>query len=297
MVSTWEAGFVWKIGSIPRPQRLPRATPTKLVIWWLLPIWNMKQQHSKLNRDTLVGHVGSIFSLSPKEKAALLRPYFGCESDLINLLLQSGFQESRILDLFWKHRQGYLCPIDFARIRSLGIRKVRLPLTWCINYDKPYRIKGKTFEGQDQEVIIGTHAALVNDPLRMTRPLILREWDVRATSGLPFQSMSLNMCLRRFLGQKFQVISSSMNLLNSINFIHKGSDHKNDKRWGRRRMMSRIKTSRNNLLSSYKEILGQMRCFTSHCLSKSDVTNNYSLIIYIYICNWHIIILINLHGV
>lgn len=46
MVSTWEAGFVWKIGSIPRPQRLPRATPTKLVIWWLLPIWNMKQQHS-----------------------------------------------------------------------------------------------------------------------------------------------------------------------------------------------------------------------------------------------------------
>ena len=118
----------------------------------------------QLNRDTLVGHVSSIFSLSPKETVALLRPYFGCESDLINLLLESGFNESRVLDLFWQHRQGYLCPIDFARIRSLGIRKIRLPLTWCINYDKPYRIKGKTFEGRDQDVIIGTHAALVNDP-------------------------------------------------------------------------------------------------------------------------------------
>lgn len=158
----------------------------------------------------------------------MLRPYFGCESDLINLLLQSGLGEERVLELFWQHRTSYVSPIDFARIRSLvrrvprarrvwadasgigkvrtslllgevrdasgwviwfektvltappltyssptphlptpgalGLKKIRLPLTWCINYDQPYRIKGKTFGGQDQEVLIGTVAAIVKDP-------------------------------------------------------------------------------------------------------------------------------------
>lgn len=44
------------------------------------------------------------------------------------------------------------------------MRKIRLPLTWCINYDHPYTIKGKSFGGQDQEVTVGTEASLVDDP-------------------------------------------------------------------------------------------------------------------------------------
>ena len=223
----------------------------------------------QLNRDTLVGHVGSIFSLSPKEKAELLRPYFGCESDLINLLLQSGFQESRILDLFWQHRQGYLCPIDFARIRSLGIRKIRLPLTWCINYDKPYRIKGKTFEGQDQEVIIGTHAALVNDPFENDPSFNPKGMRCPCDKWASIPINVVEHVLEAISGSR---VSGDFKFheFAKFNFIHKDSDYKNDKRWGRRRMMSRIKTYRNHLLSSYKDILGQMRCFSFPCLSKSD---------------------------
>lgn len=47
----------------------------------------------------------------------MLRPYFGCESDLINVLLRSGLGEQRILELFWQHRRSYVSPVDFARIR------------------------------------------------------------------------------------------------------------------------------------------------------------------------------------
>eukprot|EP00438_Fugacium_kawagutii_P016822 Skav203781 [mRNA] locus=scaffold206:340723:345730:+ [translate_table: standard] len=147
----------------------------------------------QLNYENVVGHVATIFSLSKTEdqlelknararhrqpplaeEAALLRPYFGCESDLINLLLRSGLGERRILELFWQHRRSYVSPLDFARIRyldgawvgggALGLRKIRLPLTWCINYDHPYTIKGKNFGGKDQEVTVGTEASLVDDP-------------------------------------------------------------------------------------------------------------------------------------
>lgn len=46
----------------------------------------------------------------------------------------------------------------------MGLRKIRLPLTWCINYDHPYTIKGKSFAGEDQEVTVGMEASLVDDP-------------------------------------------------------------------------------------------------------------------------------------
>jgi hypothetical protein len=47
---------------------------------------------------------------------------------------------------------------------ALGLKKIRLPLTWCINYDKPYSIRGKSFEGKDQDATIGTSPSLVDDP-------------------------------------------------------------------------------------------------------------------------------------
>lgn len=128
------------------------------------PNLDYQQKTFQLNHDNLVGHVGTIFSITKSEEAGLLRPYFGCESDLINLLLQSGMGSKRVLDLFWRHRRSYVSPIDFARIRALGLKKIRLPLTWCINYDKPYSIRGKSFEGKDQDATIGTSPSLVDDP-------------------------------------------------------------------------------------------------------------------------------------
>ncbi|CAK9007342.1 Telomerase reverse transcriptase (Telomerase catalytic subunit) [Durusdinium trenchii] len=155
----------------------PKATASTTTVGHLVATPNLdyEKHRFQLNREKLVGHVCSIFALTATEdreaarrahqwEARLLRPYFGCESDLINLLLQSGLGEERVLELFWQHRTSYVSPIDFARIRALGLKKIRLPLTWCINYDQPYRIKGKTFGGQDQEVLIGTVAAIVKDP-------------------------------------------------------------------------------------------------------------------------------------
>lgn len=128
------------------------------------PNLDYQQKTFQLNHDNLVGHVGTIFSITKSEETGLLRPYFGCESDLINLLLQSGMGSKRVLDLFWRHRRSYVSPIDFARIRALGLKKIRLPLTWCINYDKPHSIRGKSFEGKDQDATIGTSPSLVDDP-------------------------------------------------------------------------------------------------------------------------------------
>ncbi|CAJ1382807.1 unnamed protein product [Effrenium voratum] len=119
----------------------------------------------QLDEKCFVGHVRTIFpQLTHEEEARLLRPYFGCETDLVNLLLRSGLKEERILDLFWKHRRCYVTPIDLSRIRTLGLRKIRLPLTWCINYETPYVLKGKDFAGRDKEIIIHTKPCIVEDP-------------------------------------------------------------------------------------------------------------------------------------
>lgn len=122
---------------------------------------------SSLDPGCFVGHVGTLFpQLSPEELGRLRRQHFGCESDLVNLLLKSGFQEERILSLFWEHRRCYITPLDFAQIRALGIRKVRLPITWCISYASSYVIKGRDFDGATREVTIKPGDGIVEDPFQ-----------------------------------------------------------------------------------------------------------------------------------
>lgn len=118
----------------------------------------------KLSTATFVAEVTSMLKLTSAEATQLARSRFGCECDLVNLLLQAGISEKRVVELFWGHRNTYIMPIDFARMRGLGIRRVRLPLTWCLSYDTPYIIKGRNRQGKDTSVIVqpGTH--VVEDP-------------------------------------------------------------------------------------------------------------------------------------
>ncbi|CAE7596467.1 unnamed protein product [Symbiodinium natans] len=120
---------------------------------------------SSLDVGCFVGHVGTLFpQLSQEELGTLGRQHFGCESDLVNLLLGSGYEEERILSLFWQHRSSYVTPLDFAQIRAFGIRKVRLPITWCISYDTSYVIKGRAFDGGSKETAIKPGDGIVEDP-------------------------------------------------------------------------------------------------------------------------------------
>lgn len=117
-----------------------------------------------LKTETFVAEVATMLSITQDEANQLSRPRFGCECDLVNLLLQAGISEERIVELFWGHRRRYIRPVDFARIRALGIRRVRLPLTWCLSYDTPYVIRGRDWHGQDTSTVVrpGTH--VVEDP-------------------------------------------------------------------------------------------------------------------------------------
>mmetsp|Transcript_73362 Transcript_73362/g.159088 ORF Transcript_73362/g.159088 Transcript_73362/m.159088 type:complete len:589 (+) Transcript_73362:34-1800(+) len=118
----------------------------------------------RVKTEDYVADVQKIFKLSPEEARALPRPRFGCESDLINLLLEAGLSHDRIVKLFWQHRRTYVMPVDFARIRAMGIRRVRLPLTWCISYDTPYTIKGKSWQGKDTSTNVLPGSGIVEDP-------------------------------------------------------------------------------------------------------------------------------------
>eukprot|EP00929_Paragymnodinium_shiwhaense_P098691 TRINITY_DN6017_c0_g1_i2.p1 TRINITY_DN6017_c0_g1~~TRINITY_DN6017_c0_g1_i2.p1 ORF type:complete len:624 (+),score=119.05 TRINITY_DN6017_c0_g1_i2:143-2014(+) len=118
-----------------------------------------------IKTEDYVASVELMFEgLTSAEKAQLRRKRFGCESDLVNLLLDSGLSNERVVDLFLQHRRTYITPTDFARIRAMGIRKVRLPLTWCLSYDKPYLIRGKDWDGKDTSAVVKPGAGIVNDP-------------------------------------------------------------------------------------------------------------------------------------
>jgi len=126
-----------------------------------------RKDKSSLDVECFVGHVSTFFpQLTREELGQLHRAYFGCESDLVNLLLKSGFQEDRVLRLFWEHRRSYVTPADFAQIRALGVRKVRMPITWCISYDTPYTVRGRSFDGKKTEVTVPPGAGIVEDPFQ-----------------------------------------------------------------------------------------------------------------------------------
>ncbi|CAE8699129.1 unnamed protein product [Polarella glacialis] len=118
-----------------------------------------------LSTECFVGDVRTIFpDLTEEEARKLPRCSFGCESDLVNLLLRSGLAEQRVVELFWRHRRSYIMPVDFARIRSLGIRRVRLPVTWCLSYDSPYTVRGQDCNGNDTSTVVRPGSSIVEDP-------------------------------------------------------------------------------------------------------------------------------------
>eukprot|EP00931_Biecheleriopsis_adriatica_P055068 TRINITY_DN32483_c0_g1_i1.p1 TRINITY_DN32483_c0_g1~~TRINITY_DN32483_c0_g1_i1.p1 ORF type:complete len:586 (+),score=127.90 TRINITY_DN32483_c0_g1_i1:44-1801(+) len=119
----------------------------------------------RLSTEGFVGDVRTIFpGLTGEEQRQLVRSSFGCETDLVNLLLQSGLTETRILELFAQHRRRYVMPLDFARLRALGVRRARLPVTWCISYDTPYLIRGRDQDGNDTSATVTPGPGIVEDP-------------------------------------------------------------------------------------------------------------------------------------
>jgi hypothetical protein len=115
--------------------------------------------------STFVGDVYAIFpGLTRDERSRLKRRHFGSESDLIRILSLSGIPLSRIAELFQQHRSTYVTPLDFARLRVLGIKCLRVPVTWCIAYDTPYSIYGVDSTGRDVSCVVGPDSTIVNDP-------------------------------------------------------------------------------------------------------------------------------------
>jgi hypothetical protein len=96
------------------------------------------------------------------------------EIDLINKLFAHGYTEKDIETIFQKHRDTYLgkqpdgsgyptLSASFVHAKNLGLKVVRLPITWAIQYDKPYVIKKAN--GADQEILATTgKIQLIPDP-------------------------------------------------------------------------------------------------------------------------------------
>src|SRR5262249_19519198 len=95
------------------------------------------------------------------------------ETDLIKRFLQSGYSESKVAELFKLHRAGYLrdpmnhvgdLEASFSRLEALGIRKIRLPITWAITYpDHSYAIDPG--RGRPPVVVPATtDVVLIQDP-------------------------------------------------------------------------------------------------------------------------------------
>ena len=74
---------------------------------------------------------------------------FFSECDLVNKLMNEGYDGDEIFEQFNKHRDTYFTGNgDFDallhKLKNMGINQVRLPITWCLIYDKKeYTVKGK----------------------------------------------------------------------------------------------------------------------------------------------------------
>lgn len=95
------------------------------------------------------------------------------ETNMIKQFQQHGYTDSQVADLFKSHRAGYLRdPANhvgdfnetFSRLEALGIRNVRLPITWAITYpDHSYTIS-PGHGGAPIIVPATTDVVLIQDP-------------------------------------------------------------------------------------------------------------------------------------
>jgi len=94
--------------------------------------------------------------------------FFG-ECDLVNKLMNKGYDGDRIFEKFNKHRNTYFSngnfDVLFSKLKNIGINQVRLPITWCLIYDnKEYTVKGQTPDNKINEIKITSGSNLVKDP-------------------------------------------------------------------------------------------------------------------------------------
>lgn len=92
------------------------------------------------------------------------------ETDLIKKL-HDQYESPEIAEIFQKHRSTYLSngvgdptlSTSFAKAAAMGIKIVRLPITWAIQYDKPYTIIKA--DGKTQEIpATNGKVQLIQDP-------------------------------------------------------------------------------------------------------------------------------------
>lgn len=95
------------------------------------------------------------------------------ETNLTEKFLQNGYTEEQVAELFQQHRDTYLLQekdgpgsidANFAKLQSLGIKFIRLPVTWAITYpDHSYTINPGN--GGTPVVIPATNkVVLITDP-------------------------------------------------------------------------------------------------------------------------------------
>lgn len=95
------------------------------------------------------------------------------ETSLIYQLLKKGYTESQVAKLFQQHRDSYLLQEkdgpkslneNFTKLRSLGVKLVRLPITWAITYpDHSYTIHPG--QGREPVTVPATNeVVLIQDP-------------------------------------------------------------------------------------------------------------------------------------
>jgi hypothetical protein len=106
---------------------------------------------------------GVVTTIFPETKNIMSNKikFYG-ECDLINILQQYNLNNKQIYNMFQRHRVNYLPDLseNFRLIKSLGIKVIRLPVTWCIRYNKEYIIKGLDNRWES----ITNKSLIVNDP-------------------------------------------------------------------------------------------------------------------------------------
>jgi aryl-phospho-beta-D-glucosidase BglC (GH1 family) len=114
------------------------------------------------NPDGSKSEVGSIAQFTREPVPAGKNDKFTSEIDLIHKLQKDyGYSNDKIANYFQKHRLNYFNPNDpallqtFKELKEAGITLVRLPVTWAIQYDKPYTLIG----ADGKQIIIPAMAA------------------------------------------------------------------------------------------------------------------------------------------
>ena len=95
--------------------------------------------------------------------------FFG-ECDLVNKLMNKGYDGDRIFEKFNKHRNTYFSngnfDVLFSKLKNIGINQVRLPITWCLIYDnKEYTVKGQTPDNKINDIHI-------EEPPKIVEPVV-----------------------------------------------------------------------------------------------------------------------------